>query len=57
MVIGREGDEVVSPQSVHRCAGQCHVREVMVPGSGHDIMLDWGWERAAESVLAWADAL
>jgi pimeloyl-ACP methyl ester carboxylesterase len=57
LVIGREGDGVVSPQSVHRCADLCHVCEVMVPGSGHDIMLDWGWERAAESVLEWADAL
>jgi hypothetical protein len=57
IVIGREGDEVVSPLCVHRCADQCHVGEVMMPGSGHDIMLDSGWERAAETVLAWAEAL
>lgn len=55
LVLGREGDHVVSAQSVHRCAGQCHGLEVIMPGTGHDIMLDQGWQGAAESLLAWAD--
>jgi pimeloyl-ACP methyl ester carboxylesterase len=56
LIIGRDHDELVSESSVHQCTCQCHGMEVILPGTGHDMMLDEGWEGAADTMLAWASA-
>lgn len=49
-VVGARDDGLLSRREVEATAAAYHTRPVFVPG-GHDLMLDVGWQEAAELVL------
>jgi pimeloyl-ACP methyl ester carboxylesterase len=54
LVIGTPGDRLVRPADVQRTAEAYGVEPVWFPGMGHDVMLDAGWDRVLDTVLAFA---
>eukprot|EP00898_Chlorokybus_atmophyticus_P004779 jgi/Chlat1/5301/Chrsp35S08977 len=57
LVLGTEHDALVDKEGVEECARWCGSGSaLMLNGLGHDIMLDAGWEHAADAVLQWLDA-
>ncbi|MBI1377395.1 MAG: alpha/beta fold hydrolase [Frankiales bacterium] len=54
LVIGTPGDRLVRPADVERTAESYGVEPVWFPGMGHDVMLDAGWDRVLDTVLAFA---
>ena len=57
LVAGTPQDRLVRVADVRRTAHDLGVEPVWFPGMGHDLMLDDGWDRVLETVLAFADAL
>ncbi len=57
MVVGTPGDRLVRPADVRRTAAAYGVEPAWFPGMGHDVMLDRGWERVLDAVLAFAGDL
>jgi len=57
LVIGTPGDRLVRPADVQRTADTYGVEPVWFPGMGHDVMLDAGWDKVLETVLAFASDL
>jgi pimeloyl-ACP methyl ester carboxylesterase len=55
LVLGGELDAVVDAEANRETAAQMGTQAVMVEGVGHDVMLDSGWQRAAEVVLMWLE--
>ena len=54
LVVGVPGDRLVRPADVRRTAESYGVEPVWFPGMGHDVMLDAGWDRVLDTVLAFA---
>lgn len=54
LVVGTPGDRLVRPADVQRTADSYGVEPVWFPGMGHDVMLDAGWDRVLDTVLAFA---
>ena len=54
LVVGTPGDRLVRPADVERTAESYGVEPVWFPGMGHDVMLDVGWDRVLDTVLAFA---
>jgi pimeloyl-ACP methyl ester carboxylesterase len=52
LVIGTPQDRLVRPADVQRTADAYGVEPVWFPGMGHDVMLDVGWDRVLDTVLA-----
>jgi pimeloyl-ACP methyl ester carboxylesterase len=55
LVVGTPDDRVIRPVDVEHTAAMYGVDPVWLPGIGHDVMLDAGWERALTTVLDWVD--
>ena len=55
LVMGTPDDELIRVSDVERTAATYGVDPVWLPGMGHDVMLDAGWERALATVLDWVD--
>jgi pimeloyl-ACP methyl ester carboxylesterase len=57
LVVGTPEDELIRVADVERTAETYGVEPVWLPGIGHDLMLDSGWETALDVVLDWAETL
>ena len=55
LVFGAGEDRMIDRRDVEATARAYAVEPVMIPEIGHDLMLDQGWERAAEAVAAELD--
>ena len=53
LVLGGSLDYLIPPSEIRSTADACHAESKIVPGLGHDLMLDAGWERAADVVQEW----
>jgi pimeloyl-ACP methyl ester carboxylesterase len=52
-VLGAADDTIFRVADVEATAAAWGTEAVIVPGIGHDVMLDHGWERVADQVIAW----
>ena len=57
LVIGAEDDALFSPAAVEATARTYGVEPCMIPGMAHAMMLEPGWERAAETLADWLEHL
>ncbi|HYG90217.1 MAG TPA: alpha/beta hydrolase [Azospirillum sp.] len=55
MVLGAEKDLLVPPGQVHATAKALRTRASIVPGMGHTMMLEPGWEGVAERMEVWLE--
>ena len=55
LVVGTPDDRVVDEAAVEETAAAYGVEPIWLPGIGHDLMLDAGWEKALSVVLDWMD--
>jgi pimeloyl-ACP methyl ester carboxylesterase len=55
LVIGAENDAVIFPKLVEDTARAYDTTATIFPGMAHDVMLEAGWERVAETILKWLD--
>jgi len=55
LVVGTPDDRVVDIKAVEQTARAYGVDPVWLPGIGHDLMLDVGWEKALGVLLNWVD--
>ena len=53
LVIGAEMDGIISVAEVQRTARAYGVEPLIVPGMGHTMMLEEGWQEVADRVDAW----
>lgn len=56
-VLGAGGDRICTPDDAHATARHHGVEAVIVPGLAHLLMLEPGWERAAQRLEAWLRTL
>ncbi|WP_052401963.1 alpha/beta hydrolase [Muricoccus aerilatus] len=56
LVLGAEHDRLIPRDAMDRCAGWHGVAARVLPGTGHLLMLDEGWEAAADRVSSWVPA-
>jgi alpha-beta hydrolase superfamily lysophospholipase len=57
LVLGAENDTCISPGEVELTAKRHKTQAEILPGLGHAMMLDEGWECVAERILVWLDKL
>ncbi|RXZ42164.1 alpha/beta hydrolase [Crenobacter cavernae] len=57
LVLGATGDALISADDVAATARRLRSPAEMLPGIGHMMMLDAGWERVAARLLSWLDTL
>lgn len=55
LVVGTPEDRVVNEAATQVTAEAYGVEPVWIPGIGHDLMLDAGWEKPLSVVLDWVD--
>ena len=55
LVIGAENDAVILPKLVENTARAYGTTAEIFPDMAHDVMLEAGWERVAETILKWLD--
>lgn len=55
LVVGTPDDRVVDERAVEETARAYRVEPVWLPGIGHDLMLDGGWEKPLGVLLDWID--
>ncbi len=53
LVIGAEEDAVITPQMIRQTARTFGTQAKFFPHMAHDLMLETGWERVAETILNW----
>jgi pimeloyl-ACP methyl ester carboxylesterase len=56
LVLGAEHDRLIPRAAVERCAAWHGVPAHFLPDAGHLLMLDAGWEDAADRIAAWVPA-
>jgi len=56
-VLGTEHDQLIAPELVQETARYYGTEAQILPGLGHALMLEPGWQRGAESLLAWLERL
>jgi pimeloyl-ACP methyl ester carboxylesterase len=57
LVVGGELDALFSPGEIRRTAAAYGTEAIIFDGIGHDMMLDAGWEKPADAIVSWIDAL
>lgn len=53
LVLGAERDNMLEPGEIEATARAYHTQAQIIPDVAHDSMLETGWERVAERILAW----
>ena len=53
LVLGAARDYILPPEEVVRTADAYGAESRILPNIAHDLMLDTGWRRAADALLAW----
>jgi alpha-beta hydrolase superfamily lysophospholipase len=53
LVLGAERDTIFTVEEVRRTARAYRTEAEILPGLGHDMMLDEGWERVADRIDVW----
>jgi non-heme chloroperoxidase len=56
LVLGAEHDVLIPPAQAQSTARLLNADYLKLPGLGHAVMLDAGWESAAKEILAWLEA-
>ncbi|SMO95511.1 alpha/beta hydrolase [Melghirimyces algeriensis] len=54
LVLGSDGDLMISPKTTHSVARFYRTKAVIFPRMGHDMMLDPNWREVAEHILAFS---
>ncbi|MDX9700360.1 MAG: alpha/beta fold hydrolase [Rhodocyclaceae bacterium] len=57
LVLGAEHDRLIPPSQVHMTATTYGTNAEILPGLGHGIMLEQGWDKAATRIAEWLDTL
>jgi pimeloyl-ACP methyl ester carboxylesterase len=57
LVLGGADDTIFSPADVAATARAYRTQPVMFPGLAHDMMLEEGWEKVADHIRAWIEAM
>ena len=52
-VIGAEGDAVIAPTDVRRCARLLGASVEVLPGRSHMLMAEPGWQQVTNSIIRW----
>lgn len=52
-VIGAEGDAVIAPTDVRRCARLLGASVEVLPGRSHMLMAEPGWQQITKSIVRW----
>jgi alpha-beta hydrolase superfamily lysophospholipase len=53
LVLGGEHDAIYPPSDVHATARAYRTEATLIPGIGHSMSVEPGWERAAERIATW----
>jgi alpha-beta hydrolase superfamily lysophospholipase len=53
LVVGAGADAIFTDAEVHATARAYGVEATMIPGAGHDLMLDPDWPVVADRLVAW----
>lgn len=56
LVIGAEKDQFIFEGALHATADTYRTKAEIIPGMAHAMMLDHGWEKAAQRIAEWLDA-
>jgi alpha-beta hydrolase superfamily lysophospholipase len=56
LVLGAEGDAIVSQRQIRRTAAVYGAEAEIYPNMGHDMMLEPGWPAVAERIHMWLEA-
>jgi non-heme chloroperoxidase len=56
-VMGSKGDRICTPEDVRATARHHNVSAHILPGLAHMLMLEPGWEAAADALAGWIDSL
>ena len=57
LVIAAEHDALFTVKEQAALAARYGTQAAIVPGAGHDLMLDTAWQQAADLLVAWSDEL
>jgi len=57
LVLAATQDAAFPPRAQRRWARTIEANYLEITGSGHDVPLDHGWQRAADAAIRWLDAL
>ncbi|MBE9606841.1 alpha/beta hydrolase [Acetobacteraceae bacterium H6797] len=57
LIMGATADRLIPADSIARCGAWHGVTPMLLPGCGHLLMLDQGWEKVAQRVIGWMDRL
>ena len=55
-VIGAEGDAVIAPNDVRRCARLLGASVEVLPGRSHMLMAEPGWQQITASIIRWIES-
>ena len=53
LVLGAALDNMIGRNEIEATARAYHTQAVIIPGVAHDSMLEQGWQRVADRILAW----
>jgi alpha-beta hydrolase superfamily lysophospholipase len=53
LVVGAGADAIFTEAEVRATARAYGVEATMIPGAGHDLMLDPAWDQVADRLVAW----
>lgn len=53
LVLGAENDTIFTPAEVAATAAAYETTAEIFPGMAHDMMLEAGWQRVADKIIAW----
>jgi pimeloyl-ACP methyl ester carboxylesterase len=53
LVLGGAADRVYTPDDVRRTAAAYNTEPVILPGMGHEVMLEPSWQVAADHIGSW----
>ena len=57
LVMGATDDRLITPAEVEATARAYQTQAELLPGMAHDMMLEAGWQAAADRILTWLDTL